>query len=224
MRNLIFLLLLANIVYFLWNTWVVEPEVNTGIIVHEESELTPKVALAPPEAVADAADDVENPASEAPTVVCLSLGPYADIDAAGEAVDALLENEIDGRVRAANGRVFVGHWTQVQDVANRADANRKVAQLQAGGLEEAYIAGNADDGWTISLGLFSERPRAELVRDQAIAAGVEAIVVDRTREGEQFWVDTTTNSITALDDYIDEDIGIRVEQDAAGACSETPAE
>ena len=44
MRNLILLLVLANVLYFLWDRFVAEPE-QTGVAVVDESELGPPLAI-----------------------------------------------------------------------------------------------------------------------------------------------------------------------------------
>ena len=44
MRNLLMLLVLANVLYFLWDRFVAEPD-QSGVAVVDESELGPQLAI-----------------------------------------------------------------------------------------------------------------------------------------------------------------------------------
>lgn len=68
MRNLVLLLLLANIVFFAWNHWVAEPPAN-GATQFRESELGPRLELVEEpsgEPVGEAGDELQ-PSAEEPS-------------------------------------------------------------------------------------------------------------------------------------------------------------
>ncbi len=181
MRNLVFFLILINVLVFGWFNWVEQPTVDRGVNVRTVSELTPRAELAaPPEAAA------------IPETSCFIIGGYETEEAASDLVRALTEAGADVRTEAEIRTVFVGHWVQVTNLETRAEANAAAATLTAGGLDEAYIAGNEDEGYVISLGLFSELDRAQSVEAQAIAAGINPGIFARNREepGFRIWFST----------------------------------
>lgn len=186
MRNLFLVLLFANLVYFFWARWVSTPTVETGVILHKEADLVPLAELAPRRPDAPAAP------------VCLSVGPFEDQAAAEIALVNLTDADVDAALRTAAGQVFIGHWVQVVNIDDRAQANRELKKLKDGGIAEAYIVGDAASGFGISLGLFSELPRAERVLEQAQALGASANITDRTRDGDVHWLDVKTADPTRL--------------------------
>ena len=208
MKNLLLALLFGNIVYFLWNSLVKAPEINTGVVVHDEASLVPAVKLVA----------AEGGAGSGPQIVCRSVGPYAELGPAEEAVAALGATGFSANVREAAEQIMVGHWAQVIDIDQRADANRLVAALTEAGLEEAYIVGDETEGYTISLGLFSELPRAESVVAQAADAGVRAVIVERTRDEVRYWVDAATPGPGVLQPYVDTGENLTIEERAIGEC------
>lgn len=195
MRNLLLLLLLANVLYFLYEQFVAAPD-DTGVAVVSEDQLGPPLMLADAVSAENAGGDAEpmNPGmpSELQAVVgrsCVSIGPFRDDD---EASGALADYEADGMrgaLRPTRGDVFVGHWVQIRNLPDRAAANQMLATLKEGGLDEAYIVQTEDEGIKISIGLFSDLGGAERVELQAKSMGLPAEITARTREQDVFFVD-----------------------------------
>lgn len=171
MKNLILLLLLANVVYFGWQKWVVQPTVNDGVHVRTSGDLQPRVEPSKPEVVA------------APALPqCYEITGFADEASADEFVGKAEAAGLEARSEATIENVLVGHWVQVLNLPNRTVGRQAVADLQAGGVEETFLANNEDGSYSVSLGLFSELERARTVEAQASAAGQTATIVQRTRE------------------------------------------
>ncbi len=195
MKNLIMLLLLANALYYMWGRFVEEPEV-TGVVVVDESELGPPLTISK-STVAVAATSVgavlgSGKSSDLAAVIgrsCVTLGPFrtsADADA------AFNESEAEGMrasVRTRDGQVFVGHWVQIRNIADRAAGNEILAKLRDGGLGDAYLVPTEEDGLKISLGLFGERSRAERIELQAKSMDLPADITPRMRDAMVFFVD-----------------------------------
>ena len=94
MRNLLMLLVLANVLYYLWGRFVEAPE-ETGVVVVSESELGPPLNVSKSN-VAEAATSVgavlgSGKPSDLAAVVgrsCVSVGPFkTSSDASGAAAD-----------------------------------------------------------------------------------------------------------------------------------------
>ena len=195
MKNLLLLLLLANILYFVWGMFAEEP-VQPGVAIVDESALGPTLAVSQNSGT-EAATSVgavlgSGEPSDLAAVVgrsCVSIGPFkASIDA-DTALTQYAGEGMRTSLRSEQGLIFVGHWVQIRDVADRAAGDILLQKLSAGGLTDAYLVDSDDEGLKISLGLFGELERAEKIELQAKSLELPAEIVARTREGAVFFVD-----------------------------------
>ncbi len=195
MKNLLLLLLLANILYFIWGLFVDKP-VETGVSVVNEADMGPALEISNTK-IAEAATSVgavlgAGQPSDLAAVVgrsCVTLGPFK---AATEADGALGDYEDQGMrvaVRSTQGQIFVGHWVQIRNIESREEGNAILNKLKEGGLGDAYLVPTDDEGLKISLGLFGEMRRAERVELQAKSLDLAADISPRMREGTVFFVD-----------------------------------
>ena len=195
MKNLLLLLLLANILYFVWGMFDKDSD-EPGIAIVEESELGPPLAVSPNRdavaAVSVGAVLGSGEPSDLAAVVgrsCVTIGPFkanADADA------ALIQYAGEGMrtsLRSAHGQIFIGHWVQIRNIADRSTGNNMLEKLKEGGLADAYLVATDDNGLNISLGLFGNLERAEKVELQAKSLNLPADIVPRTREGTIFFID-----------------------------------
>jgi len=195
MKNLLMLLVLANVLYYLWGRFVQEPE-ESGVVVVSESQLGPALNVST-STVAEAAASVgavlgSGKPSDLAAVVgrsCVTIGPFkTNADADG----AVADHESDGMrasVRTTQGQVFVGHWVQIRNIPDREAGNAILEQLRIGGLGDAYLVQTDDEGLKISLGLFGEMSRAERVELQAKSLDLSADITPRMRDATVFFVD-----------------------------------
>lgn len=195
MKNLLMLLILANVLYYLWGRFVEEPK-ELGVVVVKESELGPPLSVSR-STLAEAATSVgtvlgSGKPSELAGVVgqsCVTIGPFKTN---AEADGALAEYESQGMrasIRTTQGQVFVGHWVQIRNIPDRDAGNAMLEQLRIGGLGDAYLVPTEDDGLKISLGLFGEKTRAERVELQAKSLDLPADISPRMRDATVFFVD-----------------------------------
>jgi len=195
MKNLLLLLLLANILYFLWGLYdSQDPQPGTAII--NEADLGPLLDLA------------SRPGGDTTARVGAALGPgrAANLDAAfgpscvtigpfktqEDAYSVLLDYSSNGmrsKVRSTQAEIFVGHWVQIRDIGDDNIANMMLKKLDRGGLSDAYLVRTEDEGLKISLGLFDEVERAEKVELQARSLDLPADIRPRTADRKVFFVD-----------------------------------
>jgi hypothetical protein len=195
MKNLLLLLLLANILYFVWGMFAEEP-VQPGVAIVSEADLGPPLAVAQA-TDAEAASSVgavlgSGEPSDLAAVVgrsCVSIGPFKTSIDADSALTQYAGEGMRTSVRSEQGLIFVGHWVQIRGVADRAAGDILVQKLAAGGLTDAYIIESEDEGLKISLGLFGDLEGAEKIELQAKSLELPAEIVARTREGAVFFVD-----------------------------------
>jgi hypothetical protein len=195
MRNLLLLLLLANILYFLWGRFVEEPS-PAGIVVVNESELGPPLNVSRNE-VAEAATSVGavlgsgKPADLAAVVgrSCVTIGPIRTQEEADQTVADFESQGMRASSRNAMGQVFVGHWVQIRNIPDRQTGNAMLDKLHDGGLGEAYLVSTEDEGLKISLGLFGEKSGAERTELEAASMGLKAEVTPRMHDTMVYFVD-----------------------------------
>ena len=195
MKNLLLLLLLANILYFIWGMFADSPLEN-GVVEVDEADLGPPLDVSD-NRVAEAATSVgavlgTGRPSDLAAVVgrsCVTLGPFATEALAGDALDEYENQGMRASIRSTQGKIFVGHWVQIRNIENREVGNAMLHKLKEGGLGDAYLVPTEDEGLKISLGLFGEMSRAERVELQAKSLDLPADITPRTREGTVFFVD-----------------------------------
>jgi hypothetical protein len=193
MKNLLLLLLLANILYFVWGRYApVEP--TSGVVDIRETDLGPPLALAPrsgteARTAAMPGNDERPGLSATVGISCVTIGPFREM-ADAEATSARYSAaKMQTAIRSAAGQIFLGHWVQIRDVASRDESNRMVRALKEGGIRDAYPVETDDEGMKISLGVFSSLESAEKVELQARSLGFAPDISPRMQDGELYFVD-----------------------------------
>ncbi|MDH3621968.1 MAG: hypothetical protein OER91_13810, partial [Gammaproteobacteria bacterium] len=148
MKNLLLLLILANVLYLMWGMFTTE-DVEPGVALVDEAALGP-----PLEVTADQDSDSvasvgavlgSGEPSDLEAVVgrsCVSIGPFS---VGGDADSAALELSNEGMktaIRTASIQKLVGHSVQVANVENREAGRAIVATLEEQGLDGPFVVGN----------------------------------------------------------------------------------
>lgn len=193
MKNLLMILVLANVLYFMWDRFAAEP-VRFGVAVVDENRLGPPLEISKA-TIAEAAASVgavlgSGRPSDLAAVVgrsCVSIA----FRRTGEAGSALAEYRNDGMrgsMRSERGKVFIGHWVQITNIPNRNVGNRMIETLHAGGMPDAFLL--EESGlFKISLGIFGETTRAERIELQARSLDLPAEIVPRMQDATIYYVD-----------------------------------
>jgi hypothetical protein len=192
MRNLLLLLLLANILFFVWGRATEQPD-EAGVTVIDVSEFGPPLALAdsPTTRRAGSSEEPEQ-ASDLAAVIgrsCVSIGPFANGADAERVLQDYEREGMWGAVRSTPGQLFVGHWVQIRNIPDREVGDAMLKRLVGGGLGDAYLLPSDDSELTISLGLFGDMGRAERVELQAESLNLPAEITPRMRDATVFYVD-----------------------------------
>ena len=195
MRNLLLLLLLANILYFVWGTFVDESD-EAGIAVVDEAELGPPLTVSTNHDAEIAASVGAVLGSGEPSDLeavvgrsCVTIGPFRANTDADTALTEYAGEGMRTALRSSHGEIFVGHWVQIRNIADNLTANDMLEKLHGGGLSDAYLVNSEQEGLYISLGLFGDVERAEKVELQAKSLELPADITPKTREGTMFFVD-----------------------------------
>ncbi len=195
MKNILLILLLANILYLMWGLFTEEESVP-GVAFVEETDLGPPLEVTT-DRDSDAFTSVgavlgSGDPSALEAVVgraCVTVGPFRQSVDADSAVLEYSNEGMNAVLRTTRGQIFVGHWVQIRNIADEATANDMLAQLSAGGLSDAYLVRTDDEGLKISLGLFGDVAGAEKIELQARSLDLPAEISPRTRDGDVFFVD-----------------------------------
>jgi len=195
MKNLLLILLLANILYFVWGM-VAEDSAEPGIAVVSESDLGPLLDVTTNRDAEAAASVGAVLGSGEPSALaavvgrsCVTVGPFKASADADTALTQYAGEGMRASLRSAQGQIFVGHWVMIRDVADRVTGNEILQTLRQGGLSDAYLVPSEDGGFNVSLGLFGELDRAEKVELQAKSLDLPADITPRTRDGAVFFID-----------------------------------
>tara|TARA_R110002096_G_scaffold128768_1_gene277084 strand:- start:4508 stop:5188 length:681 start_codon:yes stop_codon:yes gene_type:complete len=195
MKNLLLILLLANILYFIWGMYTTD-ESQPGVEVVRESDLGP-----PMDVITDRDSDTvasvgavlgSGEMSAMDAVVgraCVTIGPFRDKTDADSAVLVYRSEGMDAEFRRTAGQIFVGHRVMIKNIADDAAANEMLATLHDGGLTDAYSVRSEEEGLKISLGLFGEIDGAERIELEARSLDLDAEISPLMRDAEVFFVD-----------------------------------
>lgn len=195
MKNLLLLLILANVLYFVWGMFSGDTS-EPGVATVNESDLGPPMHITVA-TNADAAASVgavlgSGEPSDLAAVVgrsCVTIGPFR-VGSDAEAAQMLYSGEgMRANTRSQMGKIFIGHSVQVQNVPTRAEGREMLERLHSEGLGDAFIVGNDEDGYSISLGIFGNETNAEKVELQAKSIGFEVEVSPMTNDEPVFLVD-----------------------------------
>lgn len=186
MRALFFILVFVNVVYFAWANWVDvshPPPTNQVIARLPRLKLVAELPLS------------DQPGSGARMVMndsraCLSVGPFGDIAKAAKAAGILRGKGFDPRQRASQGQASSGYWVYVGGLKSDDEAERVRAGLQHGGFKDALVMPPGPDaGRHVSLGLFSDKARAEARVAAVKKLGFTATVTERELPVTVYWID-----------------------------------
>jgi len=195
MRNLLLVLLLANILYFMWGMFSGDGS-EPGVAIVDESDLGPPLEVTA-NRDAGAAASVgavlgSGEPSDLAAVVgrsCVTLGPFRSSEDADRAKMEYAGEGMRTALRSGQGQIFIGHSVSVQNVPTREEGRTMLGRLHEGDLGDAFIVGNDEDGYSISLGIFGNQSNAEKVELQAKSIGFDVDVSPMTRDAAVFFVD-----------------------------------
>jgi cell division septation protein DedD len=120
---------------------------------------------------------------------CVSVGPFSDVAEAARTASALHSRGFAPQQRTAEGDVAQGFWVYIGGVDNVDKADRILRALDKGGFKDARLMPDDGEGHRISVGLFSERERAEHRATAVQKLGLKTQVGERTEKGTVYWVD-----------------------------------
>jgi hypothetical protein len=120
---------------------------------------------------------------------CVSIGPFNELAQAARAAALLRDRGFAPKQRAEQGEMWEGYWVSVGDLRTTADENKLMKALDRAGIRDARVMPDEPGGRRVSVGLFSERERADKRAQAVKKLGFNAEVTERTQAGTVYWVD-----------------------------------
>jgi hypothetical protein len=191
MRNAFLTLLLINLAFLGWARWVDAPRPHA-----EALSRLPRLELvneAPPDSKVPAAGGAHKTALRAPegADTCVSVGPFGDLAAVVRAARALRARGLVPNQRTEEAATPEGFWVHIDTARTTADVARVMQDLEQHGIQDARPMA---EGRRISVGLFSERARAERRARAVQELGFETEITQRNLPGTVYWLDLTIPS------------------------------
>lgn len=178
-----------NLAYLGWSLWVTPPPT---VPPNEALARLPRLKLVS-ELPADQRPDPDTLPTKLPeavTVGCMSVGPFPDVNNSAQAAALLKQKGYEPKQRAAQADTLQGFGVFIGDMKSEAESDRVLVTLERAGIKDALVMpATADSGRRVSLGLFSERARAERRAESVKSLGLKAEVVERKIPGTVYWVD-----------------------------------
>jgi cell division septation protein DedD len=197
-RTVVIALLFVNLVFMAWGHWIdvpPEPAVNQAdahlprLVLASEAQREPSPARAPVAAATGLQSEPATVAETPPQKRYVSIGPFNELAQATHAATRLQERGFTPQQRSEAGDVRDGYWVYLGGLKIAADEARALKSLQDAGITDAHAVPAADDGRRVSVGLFSERPRAERRARAVQHLGFSPDIVERRRSGTIYWID-----------------------------------
>lgn len=166
MRTLVFLLLLANVTLFLYTKL---DSMGGGEGSRLAQQVQPeKITLLSPQQVA-----ALGPSKVATLAdVCVEWGPLSDADKTS-ALGSLEPLDLSRLLTQKKVEVVTNYWVFIPPAANRAAADRRVAELKALGIKDLLVIDNGPQRFAVSLGAFQTEAAAQARLDSLVAQGVK---------------------------------------------------
>jgi hypothetical protein len=186
LRPIFFALLLANLLYMGWAEWIDVPEPPPPSSTAGLPRLKLVSDLPPDKRAALASKPLEKPAQE-----CVSVGPFDDPAIAAKAAALLRSKSFAPLQRAAESPAIRRYWVYLQGFATDAGVTRVLHRLEKAGIDDAEAMPPEAGDRRISLGLFTQRDRAERRVKTVTAMGLRVSMTQRMLPGTVYWLDVT---------------------------------
>jgi cell division septation protein DedD len=194
-RAVFFLLLIANLAYFGWAELVDAPQPvppNQAYAKLPRLKLVNELPAAesrPSSGSARKTALVVPTESESEAPRCVSIGPFDDQDSAMRGASKLREKGLTPRQRVEKGEISKGFWVYIGGLKTDADVAKVLLTLEQSHVDDAHVMPDAGDAHQVSVGLFSERDRADRRAQSVQKLGLQPEVAERKLPATVFWMD-----------------------------------
>lgn len=130
---------------------------------------------------------------------CVALGPFTtpqDLRLARQALEPKVERS---RVRQEEVTESGSWWVYLPPAANRVQALASARLLADRHVSDYFVVSSGEHANSVSLGLFKDPDNARRRRDEVIAAGFPASVIQRAETVPAYWLDLVVPAGAGID-------------------------
>ena len=199
MRHLVYLLLVANLVYLGWNVFesrsMIEaerplpplPATVSPLVTLQEREAQESVMAEEP--VMEDVSIIEDLTEEQPpgagaVVLCQALGPFLVLDELQAVENRLVDLGLKPTQRELQGKKLTGYWVYLPAMSQ--EEVQSVLAILKKHKDKEYYVGKKN---FISLGTFGGMARAERRLKETRKMGLDAILQERFATQSSWWLD-----------------------------------
>jgi hypothetical protein len=224
MKTAIYILVFANLAFFAWANWI---DVPLRASAAQSISGLPQLALAT-DAPAAKTKNAAVARTGAAAARCVSVGPFNTSERAANASSLLRERGLDPKQREEQGETWDGYWVYVGGLRTALDQARVLHTLEEAGLNDARVMPESSaPERRISVGLFSERIRAERRARVLQRLGLKPEIGERRVPGAVYWLDINlapNESTLSTEGLLSaEETGARLEVRVCPAVQSAPA-
>lgn len=195
MRVVFYGLVLVNLLFLGWSEWIDVPPPPAPSSVANLPRLTLLSDL-PPDKRAALASKMS---LETQPPQCVSVGPFDDPAITAKAATVLLAKGFTPKQRAVESPAMHRFWVYLDGFKSDAAEMRVVHRLERAGIDDAEAMPVDAGGRRVSLGLYTDRDKAERRVKLVGTIGLRAAMTERILPGTVYWLDLTLpNSSTAV--------------------------
>lgn len=193
MRAVFFLLLFVNLAYLAWAEWIDVPQPAPSNDVYAKLPRLKLVGEVPRQENRPTSNSTRKTAMQPapPAARCVSIGPFEDEPSVTVGASLLQQKGLNPRQRTAHGEVSKGFWVYLGDLKSDRDVAEVLRTLEQSHVDDAHVMPDTGDTHRVSVGLFSQRDRAERRAQSLRKLGLDPQVAERKLPGTVFWIDVS---------------------------------
>ncbi len=196
MRVIFYGLVLVNLLFLGWSEWIDVPPSPAPSSIANLPRMT-LVSELPPDKRAALASKMS---LETQPQQCVSVGPFDDPAIVAKAATVLLAKGFTPQQRATESPAMRRFWVYLDGFKTDAGEMRVVHRLERAGIDDAEaMPVDAGGRRRVSLGLYTDREKAQRRVKLVDTIGLTAAMTERTLPGTVYWLDITLpNSSTPV--------------------------
>jgi hypothetical protein len=184
-------MLFANLAFLAWAEWIDAPQPVPPNDVYAK---LPRLKLVGEESRSESRRSPESARKTAlesavQTSRCISIGPFENDPSNAHGSSVLREKGFNPRQRSEQGEVSKGFWVYIGDLKTDRDVTQVLRTLEQRHVDDARLMPDTGDIHRVSVGIFSERERAERRAQALQKLGLEPQIAERKVSRTVFWMD-----------------------------------
>jgi hypothetical protein len=196
-RAVFSLLLFANLAFLAWAEWIDVPQPAPANEAYTKLPRLKLVGEVPSRQESRPAARKTALQPPAPTSRCVSIGPFEDEPAVTLGASLLQQKGLNPRQRTVQGEISKGFWVYIGDLQSDRDVARVLRTLEQSHVLDAQLMPDTGAVRQVSVGLFSDRDRAERRAQSLRKLDLDPQVAERKLPGTVFWIDVDVPSSTS---------------------------